>query len=822
MAVQQQTSEEEYKSLSSLLHNVPGVVYRGYPDWSVSFMGGELRKVTGYSSEDFVSGRYCWKNIIHPGDIKRVEDAYRNAVRSRRDRIRVEYRFIRKDGSIRWGMERRKLFYDDRGKFIYVDGLIMDVSVFKRTEEALTRRFEIERIVASISSDFISLPSDEIDEGIERALRRVGEFSGADRSYLIFFKGESQGGSKILKSCVKGVPSGDIHLPHFSATRFPWWMDQLTSKKEIYIPRVSEISPMGREEKHVLQDQDIKSLIAVPLILHNTFKGIIGFDSVMEEKEWIREDVSLLKMLAGAIGGAIERREGEIELRKSESQYRTFVENSLIAFGIIQDGLFRYVNKRFSEIFRCSSEDVVDRLGPFDFIHPDYQEMEKDNIAKVLSNEVDSVEYESRVYRRDGELFPARILVQKTMYEERPAIIGNLMDLSKERELRDQVYQAQKMEAVGRLTGAIAHDINNYLGAVSGFGELIKLKCCKECNESSYVMDKSNALIETSIKASKLIGQLLSFSRRKPADPQVMNINTFLKELRKMMEHLIGEDVDLVVESKEGISNVKVDPGQLEQVFVNLLVNSRDAMPEGGRVRIATDEEILDEEAVAMYPYVKPGKFVKVTLSDTGVGIPSEIQNKIFEPFFTTKGRDKGTGLGLSTAYGIVKQHEGYIWVKSDVGIGTTFTLFLPVCGEKAVITARRAIDTIEEEKRSLRILLVEDNQEVRRSTQDLLTAMGNNVVSAPNGEDALELCEQEDSNFDILITDVILPGMNGKVLAGMLREKKNLEVLFISGYTDEVISRKGILQKGVHFLQKPFSGQELSEKLKEIFLNCH
>jgi len=397
------------------------------------------------------------------------------------------------------------------------------------------------------------------------------------------------------------------------------------------------------------------------------------------------------------------------------------------------------------------------------------------------------------------------------------------MDLTKERELRDQVYQAQKMEAVGRLTGAIAHDINNYLGAVSGFGELIKLKCTQECNESSYVKEKSDALIETSFKASKLIGQLLSFCRRKPADPQVMNINVFLKDLWKMMDHLIGEDVDLLIEGKEGISNVKVDPGQFEQLFVNLLVNARDAMPEGGKVRIATDEETLDDEAVAMYPYVHPGDFVKIIISDTGVGIPREIQDKIFEPFFTTKGREKGTGLGLSTVYGIVKQHEGYIWVKSDVGVGTTFTLYLPVCREKAVITGRRSIDRMEEEEGGIRILLVEDNKEVRKSTQDLLEAMGNDVVSASNGEEALDLYEGGNTNFDILITDVILPGMNGKDLAERIWEKgKGLEILFISGYTDDVISRKGILQKGVYFLQKPFSGQELSEKLKEIFRDCH
>ncbi len=805
------------ESLSSLLNNVPGVIYRGYPDWTVSYMGGELEKVIGYSSEEIVSGRIIWKNIIHPGDIVRVKKIYRDAVRARKERILVEYRFIRKDGSIRWGMERRRHFYDEEG-FTYVDGLIMDISDMKGTEIALKKRFEMEKLISSIVSSLIAEPSEAIDGSIKGALKKVGEFAGAERGY-VFLEEEGKAMVKAHEWRAKGIGGRANYLPLISASHFPRWNEQLLSGEEIFFPRISHIPLERREERRALQDEDIKSLMAVPLIWKDCVRGVLCFDSLLEEKNWIEEDVSLLKMLSGAIAGAIERREAEEQLKRSEVQYRTFVEESLVAFGIIQDGVFKYVNSRFLEIFRCSYEDVVDRLGPENFTHSDFKKEERDIIGRILSGEYESMEYEINAYRRDGDLFPSKILVKSSIYEGRPAVIGNLMDLSKERELRDQFYRAQKMEAVGRLTGGLAHDINNYLGAISGFGEILKLKCMKQCGGSEGVIEKADALIDTSFKASNLIGQLLSFCRRKPAETQVVNLNRVIGNLSNMAERLIGEDIILETCLKEGISNVKVDTGQIEQVFVNLLVNARDAMPEGGKVLIETDVETLGEDVKKIYPYVNPGDFVKIRVSDTGVGIPRTIQDKIFEPFFTTKGKDGGTGLGLSTVYGIVKQHGGYIWVKSDEVAGTAFTIYLPICGEEEVISGKRAIGEIEKSVERRSVLLVEDNEDVRKSAQALLEAVGYEVVSVSSGEEGLEQIRELGDKIDLLMTDVVLPGMTGKDLADkVLSQYGTIKVLFISGYTNEVITNKGILLDGVNYLQKPFSGGELAKKIGKIF----
>lgn len=813
--------DEKYdfrESLSSLLNNVPGVIFRGYPDWSVSYMGGELEKVIGFSSEEIVSGKIMWKNIIHPGDIVRVKKLYRDAVRQKKERILIEYRFIRKDGSIRWGMERRRHFYDENG-FSYVDGLIMDITDLKQTEITLMRRFEIEKLIASISSNLIARPSEEIGGEIERALKKVGMFAGAERGYVFLEEESRKGMVKAHEWRAKGVGSrADNPLNIFSES-FPRWLEKIKSGKEIFFPRVSQIPMDRREERRILQDQDIKSIIAVPLVWKDSMRGILCFDSLLEEKDWIKEDVYLLKMLSGAISSAIERREVEEQQKKSEIRYRTFVEESLVAFGIIQDGMFRYVNSRFLEIFRCSYEDVVDRLGPENFTHPDFKEIEREIIMGILSGEDESMEYDINVYRRDGDLFPAKVLVKASTYNGHPAVIINLMDLSRERELRDQFYQSQKMEAVGRLTGGIAHDINNYLGAISGFGEIIKFRCMQQCGGSEGVIEKVDSLIGTAFKASGLIGQLLSFCRRKPSAPEVVNVNRIIGDLQPMMERLIGEDVNFEILLKEGISNVKVDPGQIEQVFVNLLVNARDAMPQGGKVVIETGTESIDKEMKNIYPYVVPGNFAKICVSDTGVGIPLAIQNKIFDPFFTTKGKDRGTGLGLSTVYGIVKQHGGYIWVKSEDGRGTSFTIYLPVCGEEEVISGKRAIGELEKSVKIRSVLLVEDNEDVRRSAQMLLESIGYDVVSVLNGEDGLGVIRERGGEIDLLMTDVILPGITGKELAEKAMEQyRNIKVLFVSGYTDEVITNKGILLDGVNFLQKPFSVGELAEKIGEIF----
>ncbi len=377
-----------------------------------------------------------------------------------------------------------------------------------------------------------------------------------------------------------------------------------------------------------------------------------------------------------------------------------------------------------------------------------------------------------------------------------------------------QLLQAQKMEAVGRLAGGLAHDINNYLAAITALCELVVMKA----EPGDWVAKKMNSVLATVAKASDLIERLLAFSRQQPVHPEVVSLARVVHGLEPMMHRLMGDDVELETRLEEGLWQVKIDPAQLEQIIVNLLVNARDAMPTGGKVTIEVANRTLDEVYLSGHPMAQAGECVLLAVSDTGTGIAPEIRDKIFEPFFTTKPKTEGSGLGLATVYGIVNQNSGTVAVYSEVGEGTTFKIYLPRCLEAGPLGAGPAAEETARVGGSERILLVEDNDEVRESSQAVLEALGYRVVTAANGLEALELFDADGQDVDLLITDVVMPGMSGKEVMEELRGcKEDLKVIFMSGYTDNVVLRHGILDGDFDFLQKPFSSTTLAGKIREV-----
>ncbi len=377
-----------------------------------------------------------------------------------------------------------------------------------------------------------------------------------------------------------------------------------------------------------------------------------------------------------------------------------------------------------------------------------------------------------------------------------------------------QLLQAQKMEAVGRLAGGIAHDINNYLAAITAQCELIRMKS----EEASKLARRMDSVIATSSKASALIKRLLAFSRRQPVQPQVVNLNRVVEGLGKMMVQPLGEDVRFETRLSPHLWNVKIDPAQLEQIIVNLLVNAREAMPTGGTVTARTARRVVERDDLHAQPALEKGEYVELSVIDDGTGIAPEIRDKIFEPFFTTKEEAGRSGLGLATVYGIVKQNGGFIELESEVGKGTTFTILLPRCQQAETKAIAQGALKPAQIGGLERILLVEDNDELRDSTQAVLEAMGYRVMVAANGEEALSICDNGGGEFDLLITDVVMPGMSGREVMDRLRErKKDINVIFISGYTDNVILRHGIKEGEFEFLQKPFSADSLASKIRQV-----
>ena len=387
-------------------------------------------------------------------------------------------------------------------------------------------------------------------------------------------------------------------------------------------------------------------------------------------------------------------------------------------------------------------------------------------------------------------------------------------DVTERRVLERQLRMAQKMEAVGRLSGGIAHDFNNLLGVIIGYSQVLKRSLG---SANPLLFEHAEEIEKASQRAVSLTRQLLAFSRQQVLEPVILNLNTLVSDMEKMLPRLIGEDVALELNLDPALAQVKADHGQVEQVIMNLAVNARDAMPDGGKLTIQTANVDLDLAYTRQHPGSRIGQYVMLAVSDTGTGIDPEIQSQIFEPFFTTKERDRGTGLGLATVYGVVKQSGGYIAVDSEKGKGARFSVYLPRVGQ-TVSTAETKIAPPANIRGSETVLLVEDAEPLRKLAHMFLRDSGYKVLTAADGTEALAAARSYAGPIHLLLTDVVMPGINGRVLAERLAPlQPGMKVLYMSGYTDSFIAGHGVLEAGTHLLHKPFTEDVLTRKVREI-----
>ena len=387
-------------------------------------------------------------------------------------------------------------------------------------------------------------------------------------------------------------------------------------------------------------------------------------------------------------------------------------------------------------------------------------------------------------------------------------------DVGKRVSLEDQLRQSQKLEAIGRLAGGIAHDFNNILTAIMGYSALLQSALDKGDPKQQEVEEIKKAVR----RASSLIQQLLAFSRRQVLQLRVMDLNAVLKNIQQLLQRLIGEDTELIILPTPALGHVKADPGQIEQVLMNLALNARDAMPKGGKVTIRTANVMIDETFARRHLIAPPGPYIMLSVTDTGSGMDEETQAHIFEPFFTTKEQGKGTGLGLATVYGIVKQSGGSIFVYSEPGKGATCQIYLPRVDE-AVTVVESVHATIDPPHGSETILLVEDEEPVRELVRKVLERNGYRILEARHGDEAIKICAQHNGGeISLLVTDVVMPRMSGREVAERVQASHpKMKVLYLSGYTDDAVVRHGVLQSMTAFLQKPFTPDALAHKVREV-----
>ncbi len=513
----------------------------------------------------------------------------------------------------------------------------------------------------------------------------------------------------------------------------------------------------------------------------------------------------------GIIHDITQRKIAEETLRKEKEFSDAALESLPGLFYLFDErGRFLRWNRNLEWVTGYTAADLS-VMQPLDIVAPADRPRLERCMADVFSK--GSSSSEADLLKEDGSTTPYFFTGTLIEIAGRPCVVGMAMDLESQRRLEEQLRQSQKMEAIGQLAGGVAHDFNNILTVILSNADIL----LSALGPEDPRREELEGIREASQRAASLTRQLLAFSRKQMLRPKIVNLNSAIVNLENMLRRLIGEDIELITLLDPALWLVEADPGQIEQVVMNLAVNARDAMPRGGKLVIETGNLEVDEEFADSHYAVVPGCYVTLLVSDNGVGMTAETRERIFEPFFTTKQRSKGTGLGLSTVYGIVKQSGGFIWAHSDFGKGTTFKVYLPRADDTAA-TPQRPARWAAAPQGSETVLLVEDEDSVRELARRILVDRGYRVLEAADATQALEVSRVHPEPIHLLLTDVVMPGLNGRELADRLRpQRPGMEVLYMSGYSDHAVLRDRTLNSGTNFLHKPFTPESLARRVRDV-----
>jgi PAS domain S-box-containing protein len=740
---ERERSRRDADRLAAIVQFSSDAIYARSLDGTIIAWNASAERLFGYTQDEALGQSAI---LVPPG----AENELTGTLERASEGERVEHKDakrVRKDGSTVLVSVSESPLHDALGNVLGISVIARDVSELRRAEQALLEN--------------------------EKALR---VFFESDVAGILF--GDARGGMEANDEFLRitGYSREDLR-----AGRVRW--------AEITPPEFREKDEAGRRE------------------------ALARGACTPYEKQYFRKDgtrvwvmVSFalldreLERNVGFVVNIDDRKRAEGELRRSEERFARVFQSSLIAIGITEmsSGRLIDVNSRCAEFFGYARDEMLGRtvfeLGLW--VDP----ADRERHFAGISADRSSSPTEAAFRRKSGEVRHALVSMEAMNLAgmAEPLIMMALVDLTERNRLESQLLQAQKMEAVGRLAGGVAHDFNNSLGVILGHTELL----LRQAGEAQR--GKLEQILKATQRASGLTRQLLAFSRKQIVDPKVLDLNALLSNLEKMLGRLIRENIDLAIVPGADLGQVKADPGQLEQVVMNLCVNARDAMPDGGVLRIETANAELGADDAAPEP-IAPGRYVMLAVSDTGGGIAQEMLAKIFEPFFTTKDEGEGTGLGLAMVYGIVKQARGHISVDSEVGRGTTFRIYLPRVDESAV--APEVQEASMPSKGWETILLVEDEGSLRAVAREILEEHGYRVIEAADAHEAIEIAQRHPGPIHLLVTDVVMPGMNGRVLAeSLVAARPELGVLYMSGYTDDVIAHSGVLESGTLLLEKPFT----------------
>ena len=675
---------------------------------------------------------------------------------------------------------------------------------------------QLKDVILQLATQFINISARNLDEHIDKTLEMAATFLRMDRAYLFEYDLKNRTMTNTHEWCAPGLEHCIDLLQNIDIDSYPDWIRYHLAGQIIKISSVSFL-PDDRL-KRILQLQGIKSLIAVPIMDEDTCLGFVGFDAVRQEVDWSEDHISLVKMIAEIYCNVLKKRDMELRLEASERRYQELVEGMPV--GLYRrlpgpGGEFIMVNTALARMFGYNQKEELLGVKIAKFC-VDMEKMKECALEMAKTGIIQ--EKTVRFRRRNGEIFWASISAKEHADEDGNVLYieGMVQDVSerirqeeeKER-LRKQLQQVQRLESIGRLAGGVAHDFNNLLVPILGYSELLLDMGDHDEKIRRYV----EPIKEAGERARDIVRQLLAFGRKQELEKVPVHLNDCLVSFQKFLKHTLRDNINVVLEINPETPLVECDVRQLEQVLLNLAVNAQDAMPDGGTIKMGTGKVKIEKDNGEEERDLPAGTYAILTVKDTGIGMDAKTLEQIFDPFFTTKPMEKGTGLGLAMVYGIIRQHGGDIRVKSTPGKGTLFTIYLPASkttGE--VATGCKEQDSLFIGKET--ILLVEDEESVRDFVAYTLERHGYKVIKAAGYQEVLTYLQELQEGVDLLLTDVIMPGLNGTEIYNRLKDSfPTLKVIYMSGNAPETISLEG---EG-HFLQKPFSVSTLTTMVRNI-----
>ena len=801
----------QQRRLNALVEGLDATVWEANPiTLAYTYVSGHAAALLGFPASRWTEEPELWATLVHPDDRQAVTEFRRAAARGGRHGA-LEYRLLAADGRIVWVRDHASsVMGRDPGEIDALRGVMVDVTARKAAEAELDARARQQAAVAALG--LLALTPSSPQEIFDEASSLVAATLGTE--CVAVLEQESDGGALHVRGgrgWEEGIV-GQLRIPGGGGSMAGYTI--LAGK-----PVASEHLPSETRfgvQKPIPQHSIVSACCVVVGGASGRPWGVLGAYT-RHPRRFTDDDINFLQAMANTIAAAIERRSAEDKLRLSGETLRTLIDASPI--GVIvtsMDDIVTLFNPAAEAMFGLRADELLGKRLPT-LLEGDPAEAAM--LRDAIANDRPISAYQARRLRADGTTIHLSLWIAKLRDAAgRPeAVLALVSDVTQQHVLETQFRQSQKMEAVGRLAGGVAHDFNNLLTVIRANADFVHADLAPEDERRADVEEIRKA----ADRAAGLTRQLLVFSRRGVVQPKALQLNEVVSGMEQMLGRMIGEDVVLASVLAAPLATVHGDQGQMEQVLLNLVVNARDAMANGGAITITTENVTLGDEASGWPMPVAAGDYALLTVSDTGTGMSDEVQAHIFEPFFTTKEPGKGTGLGLSTVYGIVDQMEGSICVRSELNRGTSFAIYLPAIPGSVPDAPTEPAPT-EAARSSETILLVEDEPAVRRLARRALEAQGFRILEAANGHEALEICEKHVTELDMLLTDVVMPRMSGVELASRLTAiDPGLRVLYMSGYTEDALGQRGVLSPETAFLNKPFTPATLVEAVRAVLDNA-